>query len=127
MPVIRNKYNKAYSRAVIAELQRRGQDPDQALRIFHHYYGPLYKTWGMELNAEAFADEMLRVKRLSDTMPDRKINTTSAYSKKSEKMGMDVSKVVPGAKRAGRWNGLPILVPVHANSKSESTAKADFK
>jgi hypothetical protein len=60
----KRKTIRAYSHAVYAELQKRGQAPEQALRTIRHYYRPLHRTWGLELNAEAFADEMLKLQQM---------------------------------------------------------------
>lgn len=52
---------RAYNQAVYSELQKRGQAPKQALRTIKQYYRPLRQTWGLELNPEAFADEMIKL------------------------------------------------------------------
>lgn len=64
MKATKRKTIRAYNHAVYAELQKRGQAPEQALRIIRHYYRPLQRTWGLELNPEAFADEMLKLQQM---------------------------------------------------------------
>lgn len=60
----KRKTTRAYSHAVYAELQRRGQAPKQALRTIRHFYRPLRRTWGLELNPEIFADELLKLQQM---------------------------------------------------------------
>lgn len=57
-------------RAVIKQLQQnKGLDESQATQLFEKYYRPVYKHWGMEPNAEEFADTQkpLRKKRALST------------------------------------------------------------
>lgn len=65
-----NKSNnavRAYNHAVYSELQNRGQAPDQALRTFKKFYRPLRQTWGLELNPEALAEEMMKLQLIKTT------------------------------------------------------------
>jgi hypothetical protein len=82
MTVTKRRFAGAYNKAVYAELQRRGQTPKQALRTFHRYYRPLRKTWGLELNPEAFADEMLKLQKMAAIDSSSDNNNTITISMK---------------------------------------------
>ncbi|MGG3509346.1 hypothetical protein ABES58_28270 [Paenibacillus lautus] len=64
MKATKRNTTRAYSHAVYAELQKRGQSPEQALRTIRRFYRPLHRTWGLELNPEAFVDEMLKLQQI---------------------------------------------------------------
>lgn len=63
-PSYRKKSSKAYNKAVYNELQRSGHSPDKALKLIHNYSRPLKQTWGLELNPEAFANEILKLQQM---------------------------------------------------------------
>lgn len=71
MAVTKAKRARAYNKAIYAELQRRGQTREEALRVIRHFYRPLQKTFGLELNPEAFADEMLKLKHMKERVTDQ--------------------------------------------------------
>ena len=83
MKATKRKTTRAYSHAVYVELQKRGQAPEQALRTIRHFYRPLHRTWGLELNPEAFADEILKLQQMR-TQPKGNTVTLKPHIKVSD-------------------------------------------
>ncbi|MGG3455155.1 hypothetical protein [Paenibacillus rhizolycopersici] len=58
--------SKIYMKAVIQHLQQnKGLDESQATQLFEKYYRPVYKHWGMEPNAEEFAEKIQEIDELA--------------------------------------------------------------
>jgi hypothetical protein len=58
--------SEIYMKAVIKQLQQnKGLDEFQAIQLFEKYYRPVYKHWGMEPNAEEFAEKIQKINELA--------------------------------------------------------------
>lgn len=58
--------SEIYIKAVIKQLQQnKGLDEIQATQLFEKYYRPIYKHWGMEPNAEEFAEKIQKIDELA--------------------------------------------------------------
>ncbi|WP_373231956.1 hypothetical protein [Cohnella sp.] len=72
--------SEIYMKAVIKQLQNKGLDEFQATQLFEKYYRPVYKHWGMEPNAEEFAEKIQKIDELANRI-GTEVNLKTSASK----------------------------------------------
>jgi len=93
------KFEQAYHEAVIEELVRLGLPASEAEETFAYHFLAVKELWGYELSPEGLADEIFKLKRMGDKLPERTSRpkkrkmSSRPSTKKMKRYSMKLTKI----------------------------------